>query len=124
MCWGQLRRGPELLVGGSASAVETTAHGACPSANPRQPRSPGRAPASPVRRVAEEIGAIRRVNASAGVRVPRRTVFETVVDNSSAQIRAMIERAKGDLASRHELELLQHVLSVIETMDDRTRPAR
>ena len=64
------------------------------------------------------------MNASAGVRVPRRTVFETVVDNSSAQIRAMIERAKGDLASRHELELLQHVLSVIETMDDRTRPAR
>ncbi|WP_435771343.1 hypothetical protein [Nocardioides sp. SYSU DS0651] len=65
---------------------------------------------------------MRSVNPSFGVRVPRRTVFESVVDSSAAQIRAMIERARSDLASRHELELLQHVLSVIESMDDRTRP--
>lgn len=55
-------------------------------------------------------------------RTPRGTLFEAVLESRAANLRRRIESARQTLAPRHELELLHHVLAVLEELDDRTRP--
>lgn len=59
-----------------------------------------------------------------GPRFSRRTVFDAVLESRAAHLHRMIETTKQDLASRYELELLHHILGVLEGLDDRTRPQR
>jgi hypothetical protein len=62
------------------------------------------------------------VNPTYRPRTSRGTVFEAVLESRAAHLRRRIESARQTLAPHRELEVLHHVLTVLEELDDRTRP--
>ena len=56
-------------------------------------------------------------------RRPPGTHFEIVLENRAAHLQRRIESAQQDLASHGELDILHHALTVLQELDDRTRPS-